>query len=117
MQLTLTPHHRRITGSQPPHVRALAIMTESYSERFGDEPPALSLVAPAKINLFLRIMGKREDGYHELASLFQAVSLMDELDFWLEEPDSSQPICSMEVSPNSVGREGVQGMRWLAFVH
>jgi hypothetical protein len=31
----------------------------------------LELFSPAKINLFLRIMGKRPDGYHDLASLFQ----------------------------------------------
>lgn len=35
--------------------------------------------SPAKINLFLRVVGKREDGYHELSSLFQAVSLGDEI--------------------------------------
>ena len=30
----------------------------------------LSLFSPAKINLFLRIIKKRDDGFHELASLF-----------------------------------------------
>lgn len=33
----------------------------------------------AKINLFLDITGKREDGYHELDSVFQSVSLCDEI--------------------------------------
>lgn len=35
----------------------------------------------AKINWFLRISGKREDGYHELCTLFQTVSLHDEITF------------------------------------
>ena len=43
--------------------------------------PDLRLVAPAKVNLFLRVVGKRPDGFHELASLFQTVSLFDDLDF------------------------------------
>jgi 4-diphosphocytidyl-2-C-methyl-D-erythritol kinase len=37
----------------------------------------LELASPSKINLFLRVLSKREDGYHELASLFQAISLHD----------------------------------------
>ncbi|MBM4327215.1 MAG: 4-(cytidine 5'-diphospho)-2-C-methyl-D-erythritol kinase [Deltaproteobacteria bacterium] len=35
--------------------------------------------APAKINLFLRVLKRREDGYHELETLFQAIDLWDEL--------------------------------------
>jgi 4-diphosphocytidyl-2-C-methyl-D-erythritol kinase len=33
--------------------------------------------APAKINLFLRILGRREDGYHELQTLFQLLDWGD----------------------------------------
>lgn len=39
----------------------------------------LILKSPAKINLFLRILRKREDGYHEIVSLMQAVDLQDEM--------------------------------------
>mmetsp|Transcript_18811 Transcript_18811/g.26668 ORF Transcript_18811/g.26668 Transcript_18811/m.26668 type:complete len:383 (-) Transcript_18811:1874-3022(-) len=39
----------------------------------------LSLLSPCKINLFLRIERKRPDGYHDLASLFQAIALGDTL--------------------------------------
>ncbi|MEP6886608.1 MAG: 4-(cytidine 5'-diphospho)-2-C-methyl-D-erythritol kinase [Gammaproteobacteria bacterium] len=35
--------------------------------------------APAKLNLFLHIVGRRPDGYHELQTCFQFVDLCDEL--------------------------------------
>ena len=37
------------------------------------------LTAPAKINLFLEVTGKRPDGYHDLATLFAKISLADGL--------------------------------------
>lgn len=39
----------------------------------------LSLFSPCKINLFLRILRKREDGFHDLASLFQTIGFGDML--------------------------------------
>ncbi len=38
-------------------------------------------LAPAKLNLFLHITGRREDGYHELQTLFQLLDYGDELRF------------------------------------
>ena len=40
---------------------------------------SLSIAAPAKVNLFLDVLGKRSDGYHDLRSLVVPVSLVDEL--------------------------------------
>ena len=37
--------------------------------------------APAKLNLYLEVLGKRPDGYHEIRTIMQAVSLFDELTF------------------------------------
>lgn len=37
--------------------------------------------APAKLNLFLHIIGRREDGYHLLQSVFQLIDHCDYLDF------------------------------------
>lgn len=41
---------------------------------------AVRVWAPAKVNLFLEVLGKRPDGYHELATLMTAVSLYDTLE-------------------------------------
>ena len=41
----------------------------------------LSLPSPAKINLFLHIIGQRSDGYHNLQTLFQLLDFGDKLVF------------------------------------
>lgn len=46
----------------------------------------LACPAPAKLNLFLHIVGRRADGYHLLQSVFQLIDRCDSLDFFLR-PD------------------------------
>lgn len=41
----------------------------------------VEVLAPAKLNLFLEILGKRPDGYHELETLMVAIDLHDRLGF------------------------------------
>ncbi|MCH8544543.1 MAG: 4-(cytidine 5'-diphospho)-2-C-methyl-D-erythritol kinase [Alcanivorax sp.] len=41
----------------------------------------LTLPAPAKLNLFLHITGRRPDGYHTLQTLFTLLDVGDQLDF------------------------------------
>jgi len=41
--------------------------------------------APAKLNLFLHVTGRRADGYHLLQSVFQLIDLCDELHFDLRD--------------------------------
>lgn len=48
-----------------------------------------SVLSPCKINLNLSVHGKREDGYHSLTSVFQAVSLYDRIHIT---PDESREI-------------------------
>lgn len=47
-----------------------------------DSPPDLALDAPGKINLFLEVLGRRPDGFHEIETVMQAVDLADRLEFW-----------------------------------
>ena len=46
----------------------------------------LRLLAPAKVNLTFEVLGRRDDGYHEVRTVLQSLSLADELAF--EESDS-----------------------------
>jgi len=41
----------------------------------------VTVAAPAKLNLYLEILGRRADGFHEIDTLMQAISLADEIDF------------------------------------
>ncbi len=56
-------------------------------------PASLALPSFAKINLSLRVLGRREDGYHELRTIFQSVSLGDRLTFQSLEDDSITLSC------------------------
>ncbi|MGP9796898.1 4-(cytidine 5'-diphospho)-2-C-methyl-D-erythritol kinase [Halomonas sp. 86] len=48
-------------------------------------PASLTLPAPAKLNRMLHIVGRRDDGYHELQTLFQIVDISDQLTLTLRE--------------------------------
>jgi 4-diphosphocytidyl-2-C-methyl-D-erythritol kinase len=52
-------------------------------------PTSITVFAPAKINLVLRILDRRPDGYHNLWSLMQIVRLEDELSISLSDKHSS----------------------------
>lgn len=62
--------------TRPPTTGALV----SSSTLKSIKSDTLTLFSPCKINLFLRIIRKRQDGYHDLASLFQAIGFGDTLE-------------------------------------
>ena len=62
--------------------------------RFRQVGGKLVVEAPAKLNLFLEILGKREDGYHELETLMVVVDLFDTLIFTEENSNAIRLRCS-----------------------
>ena len=40
---------------------------------------SIEILAPAKVNLFLEVLNKRNDGYHELDTLMQSIDLSDKI--------------------------------------
>jgi len=54
-------------------------LTPAAPSRAGSTRAALRVPAPAKLNLFLHVTGRRPDGYHELESLFVALDFGDTL--------------------------------------
>ncbi len=59
--------------------------------------------APAKVNLFLKITGKRPDGYHELISLMTGVSLYDELTVSVDDCISDKSEITVLTDDPSIG--------------
>ncbi len=55
----------------------------------------LQLQSPAKLNLMLHITGRRENGYHNLQTVFQFIQLYDELSF-VKTAHSIRRICGNE---------------------
>jgi 4-diphosphocytidyl-2-C-methyl-D-erythritol kinase len=57
----------------------------------------LATLAPAKVNLVLRVGPRREDGYHDLVSLMAPLDLADEVDVRVS-ARPGPPSCSARAS-------------------
>jgi 4-diphosphocytidyl-2-C-methyl-D-erythritol kinase len=66
--------------------------TESGSKRWS---------APAKLNLFLHITGRRPDGYHNLQTLFQILDWGDELRFIVNDSGQISRSCNIKSIPEA----------------
>jgi len=62
---------------------------------------SLTLPAPAKLNLFLHITGRREDGYHLLQTIFQLLDYGDEITLALRADGEIKRIKGLESVPES----------------
>ena len=61
---------------------------------------SITLYPCAKVNLTLDIFDRREDGYHDLASIFQTIALHDTLQFELAETPGVSFRCDTEGVPS-----------------
>ena len=67
----------------------------------------VSLFSPAKVNLFLRVLGKRDDGFHELASLFQAIDIGDTLRFRVLPPSAKNDVIECSIPELETGESNL----------
>ena len=60
--------------------------------------------SPAKLNLFLHITGRRDNGYHELQTIFQLIDLYDWLEFEVNDTQSIhiQGLNSVDLEQNLI---------------
>lgn len=96
----LSPSQPRGSARAERTARGSAATASTDADTF-HKTSTLTLFSPCKINLFLRIIRKREDGFHDLASLFQAIGFGDSLELSLndESSDSDSFDCNMEGVP------------------
>lgn len=80
---------------------------------FPDMSDAFEMEAPAKTNLWLRILGKRDDGFHELETRMVALSLVDRLKLKWREDNELLLRCSDESLPTGESNLVVKAVRAL----
>lgn len=74
-------------------------MTRIGLVRRGVTPGVVTLAAPAKVNLFLKILHRRSDGFHELETLFQAVDLCDRVTVAREGSEVALQVAGPDLGP------------------
>ena len=67
--------------------------------------------APAKINLCLHVMGRREDGYHDLATLMQRVDVQDRLEVSISSGAAITACCTQLTLPPGVENVAARAAR------
>jgi 4-diphosphocytidyl-2-C-methyl-D-erythritol kinase len=75
--------------------------------------PQQRFAAPAKINLGLRILGKRPDGYHAIETLFQMLDLCDWLSFRIHAAEGIRLRCTSPTLPVDDGNLIVRAAKLL----
>jgi 4-diphosphocytidyl-2-C-methyl-D-erythritol kinase len=68
--------------------------------------------APAKLNLGLKILDNRVDGYHNIHSIFQTINLFDELTFELVDQAGIEVVCAtLSTGPDNLVYKAAEAMQ------
>ena len=78
--LSLSKDERYSQGTPEPEASAMEPWRAGAPRQDG---PALTVAAYAKVNLTLEVLGPRDDGLHEVATMVQTIDLADRLSFRL----------------------------------
>jgi len=70
----------------------------------------MKIKAPAKVNTILKIVGRRDNGYHDLAMIMEKLSLFDDLTFEL----TDGPIEITQDGQSDAGMEAQKNLAWRA---
>ncbi len=71
----------------------------------------ISIWSPAKLNLFLEVLAKREDGFHELEMLMSTVALYDRLEFDPNGSGNTSLSCCWMPGYRELGQTASHGVR------
>ena len=66
----------------------------AFAQKSGQGDGSITIQCPAKINLTLKVTGKRPDGFHNIESIMQTISLYDYLTINIESTDETEIILS-----------------------
>ena len=55
----------------------------------------ITILAHAKINIFLDVLGKRDDGFHDISSLMQSIGIFDRLRVTASDADSGEKLINV----------------------
>ena len=91
---------------------------KEYSQGRKAVNKSVTMQAPAKVNIHLEVLRQRHDGYHEIETVFQAVSIFDTVVVDLvEQFPGGEPTIAMTVAPKDSAPADETNLCWLAARH
>ena len=65
----------------------------------------LTILAYAKINIFLDVLGKRDDGFHDISSLMQTIGIFDRLRVTVNDASRGENVITVDCGDEALGGE------------